>query len=280
MRTILTIAASVFLGLVAVILLRMSIGSPRPPQLPVMKGVPVVVAAETIARGATLTPTLLKVVEFPPTAVPAGAFEAVAQVTGAGPAAREALRSIVPGEPVLASKISEPGVKSDLSLAVHAGMRAISLRSNDVAGVAGFVLPGDRVDVLLTRASSAGGKDEVSETQALAQNILVLAADQEDSDETNKPVVAKSITLEVTPAQAQSISLAQSVGAVSLALRHAGDDANSARPVTFLSDFAPAAPRPAHVVRKARLEPSGPSDMFQVRVTRGVQAVSYDVSRP
>lgn len=274
-RRIVTIAVSTLLGLIAVIVVRNFTASARAPQVvAVAKGVPVVVATQPIARGVTLVPTLLKVVDFPKDSVPAGAFQAVTQLTGAGSAARQALRAIVPGEPVLASKITEPGGKSVLSLSVQAGMRAISLRSDDVAGVAGFVLPGDRVDVLLTRSKSVGGKEGVVATQALAQNVLVLAADQVANEDADKPVVAKSITLEVTPEQAQSISLAQSVGVVSLALRNVSDDSANSRPATFLSDIDGVKPRPARKPRRAK------SEVFEVHVIRGVKAATYAVSRP
>ena len=127
-------------------------------------------------------------------------------------------------EPLLVGNVSGPGGKLNLSSTVAPGMRAVSLRSNDVAGVGGFVLPGDRVDILLTRATGSGEHTDTV-TQILAENVRVLGVDQSDNDQADKPVVAKAITVEVTPEQAQSISLGQTVGTVSLTLRHVADDA-------------------------------------------------------
>src|SRR6185436_19841637 len=103
-----------------------------------------------------------------------GSFRTVNELVGAGPTARLALRSLAPNEPILPSKVSGAGGKLNLSGVLTQGMRAVSLRSNDVAGVAGFVLPGDRVDILLTRQLA----DNSSVTQVLAENVRVLGVDQ------------------------------------------------------------------------------------------------------
>src|SRR6266550_948000 len=110
--------------------------------------------------------------------------------------------------------------------------------STDVTGVGGFVLPGDRVDVLLTRTVSGGNDANNTVTQVLAENVRVLGVDQSANDEADKPVVSKAITVEVTPDQAHSIALGQSVGTVSLTLRRVADDAPLARKSTAVSDLA------------------------------------------
>jgi pilus assembly protein CpaB len=160
------------------------------------------------------------------------------------------------------------------------GMRAVTFRSNDVAGVAGFVLPEDRVDVLLTRDASTGNQDSDLLTQVVADNLKVLAVDQVDDDVAGKPIVAKAITLEVTPEQSMRIALAQAAGTVSLALRQVGDAEPVEMGVTRVSDFgggyraAPAA-RPAYRPAVRRSAPSG----AQVAVTRGVEVTSYTLMR-
>ena len=153
---------------------------------------------------------------------------------------------MVVNEPILPANVSDPGGKGNLSSLVAPGMRAVSLRSNDVVGVGGFVLPGDRVDVLLTRTmTGTNAASQQSLTQILAENVRVLGVDQSDSDEENKPVVAKAVTVEVTPDQAESISLGESVGTVSLSLRHVADDAPLKQTVLTVSDLGPVGPHHA-----------------------------------
>jgi pilus assembly protein CpaB len=116
-------------------------------------------------------------------------------------------------------------------------MRAFTIRVNDVEGVAGFVLPGDRVDVALTRQKDANGKDR-SSTDIVLQNTRVLAIDQIADERNDKPAVVKAVTLEVDTAGAQKLSLAASVGTLSLMLRRAGESALEATRVITLSDLA------------------------------------------
>ena len=281
MRTVTTLAVALFLGLMAVLLVRGYLQSGPKPTAPTPSGgstVAVVVAATPMARGQALQPGGLKIVAYPASSVPAGSFRTVAQLV-AGTAPRIALRAMAADEPVLAEKVSTPGEKLTLSEALTPGLRAVSLRSNDIAGVGGFVLPGDRVDVLLTRTSGSGDQSSAV-TQAVAENVLVLGVDQSDNAEANKPVVAKAITIEVTPDQAQAISLGESVGTLSLSLRHISDQAGLLRKATTVAQLgftrpppsAAAAPRPP---RRSAL-PYG----IQVRVTRGVEMSNYTISNP
>ena len=274
-RTIATLAVAVFLGIIAVLVVRAFLTSPtrNPQQAQQGATVAVVVAAKPIDRGLVLTPDLLKVVNFPAEAAPPGAFQNVAQLTAAGQSGRIATRSLALNEAVLDSKITGPGGKLTLSTAVLPGMRAVSLRSSDVAGVAGFVLPGDHVDILLTR-TLGGGEHEQTITQALAQDVLVLGVDQSSNDESDKPVVARAVTVMVTPMQAETISLAQAVGQVSLALRHVADDVPLNRLAVTAGDlgFGGFAPRRATAVRvRSR---SG----ADVTVTRGVETTGYTLA--
>jgi pilus assembly protein CpaB len=202
----------------------------------VSNAAPVVIAAADIQRGVAITPTMLRLVSYPRDAVPAGAFGNAASLVGDPAKPRIALRAIGANEPILPSAISGPNGNLNLSGAVGPGMRAVSLRSNDVAGVGGFVLPGDRVDVFLTRSVGTGDKQETV-TQTIAENILVLGVDQSADDQSSKPVVAKAVTVEVTPEQAQAISLGQSVGTVSLALRHPADNEPLARNAMTVADL-------------------------------------------
>lgn len=278
-RTIATLFVAIMLGVFAVILVRNYVGANQAKQAPQVAGVPIVVATQAIPRGTVLQPNLLKVAHVPPEAAPEGAFQTVEQLAGAEGQQRVALRTIAPNEPLLPTKISGPGGRAILSATVAEGMRAISLRSNNIAGVAGFVLPGDHVDILLTRNLEAGN----SVTQTLADNVLVLGVDQNPSDESDKPQVASAVTIQVTPAQAHTITLAQSVGQVTLALRSVSDQGLPSRRATTVAElgFVPR-PKPAPAVAAAPARPPGPAPMFQpsgdvVRVTRGTDVTGYQL---
>lgn len=289
-RTIATLSVAILLGLIAVLAAQFWLGRQRQAdqQSAALAGtLPVVVASQPIGRGMALTPALLKVVRYPQGSVPPGAMSSIEQATAGGQ--RLVLRPLAPNEPVLPGKITVPGGRVNLSAAMTQGMRGVTFRSNDVAGVAGFVLPGDRVDVLLTRdvggpAGTDAGKMNVV-TQVLAENIKVLGVDQVSDDTAEAPVVAKAITLEMTPDQAQAISLAQAVGNVSLALRQVADEEPVTRQVTTVADlggyrsfattpvsYSPRAYAPRAAAPRA---PSGP----EVKVTRGVETKSYTVAR-
>jgi pilus assembly protein CpaB len=285
-RTLLTMAVAVVLGLVAVFLVRNYIGQAQrnPTQAAGPGGMkPVVVAAAPIQRGAALAPNLLKVVEYPADAVPPGAVGTVAELGTPGPNGRLSLRSLGPNEPILMSQVTGPGGKVTLAAVVNQGMRAVTVRSNDVAGVAGFVLPGDRVDILLTRPN---GDQGAPVTQVLAENVRVLGVDQLADDAADKPVVARAVTLEVTPDQADIVSLAQAVGSVSFTLRHVADETPLEHHAATVADLAlkdrlapPVRKVAAGPPRRPKAAPVEPSDQVQVRVTRGVDTAGYSVSK-
>lgn len=271
-RTIATFVVAILLGLLAVLLVRNYLHSARPAgQQTAGATVPVVVASAVIDRGKVLEAPELKVANYPADSVPTGAFHNIADLTGAAENKRVAIRPLAANEPILADKISGPGGRTLLSTTLTEGMRAVSLRSNDIAGVAGFVLPGDRVDILLTRQV---GTQQV--TQALAENIRVLGVDQNIDQGANQPQVARAVTVEVTPDQAQAISLAQAVGNVSLSLRHVSDQLPLVKRATTVADLSPVGVRPqgvtAAVVRRAHAAMAD-----QIHVVRGVDSVAYQI---
>jgi pilus assembly protein CpaB len=268
-RTITTLAIAILFGVIAVALVRNYISAAKPQAQQAAASAPVVVATMAIERGKLVEPTELKVVNYPADAVPAGAFHNITDLTGAAADKRVALRAIAPNEPILPEKISGPGGRLVLSASLTPGMRAVSLRSNDVAGVAGFVLPGDRVDILLTRAAGAS-----QVTQVLAENVRVLGVDQLDDEAANKPQVARAVTVEVKPDQAQAISLAQAVGQVSLTLRHVSDELPLTKRATTVADLNVGTGRPV-VARAIVRRAARPSD--SVSVVRGLETVGYRV---
>jgi pilus assembly protein CpaB len=177
----------------------------------------IVVAKQPLRFGTELSAAALKETPWPDQALPAGAFHKISEIISGG--RRVVLTAIEANEPVLAVKITGAGERATLSALVHKGMKAVTIRVNDVEGVGGFVLPGDRVDVVLTRQIDKGS----ATTEVVLQDARVLAVDQVADERAAKAVVAKSVTLEVSTVQAQKVWLAASVGNLSLLLRKAGE---------------------------------------------------------
>src|SRR5215475_11488352 len=196
----------------------------------------IVVATKPLRFGNELSSASLREVSWPEEALPAGAFRTISEIVDAG-GRRVVLTAIDPNEPVLSSKITGPGQRATLSATLQDGMKAVTIRVNDVEGVAGFVLPGDRVDVALTRQKDSNGKDK-SSTDVVLQNVRVLAIDQTADERNDKPSVARAVTLEVDMASAQKLALAASIGSLSLILRKAGDAAADATRAITLSDLS------------------------------------------
>ena len=177
----------------------------------------VVVAKQPLRFGTELTAAMLQEVPWPAGAVPSGSFAKINDVISGG--RRVVLAAIEANEPLLALKITGAGQRATLSALVKPGMKAVTIRVNDVEGVGGFVLPGDHVDVVLTRQLDKGS----ATTEVVLQNTRVLAVDQTADERSFKAAVAKSVTLEVNTIEAQKIWLASSVGNLSLLLRKAGE---------------------------------------------------------
>ena len=195
-----------------------------------------VVATKPLRFGNELSSSSLREIAWPEESIPAGAFRRITDIVDAG-GRRVVLSAIESNEPVLSTKITGPGQRATLSATLQDGMRAVTIRVNDVEGVAGFVLPGDRVDVALTRQKDSNGNNH-SSSDVVLQNTRVLAIDQIADDRNDKPAVVKAVTLEVDTAGAQKLSLAASVGTLSLMLRRAGESSVEATRVITLSDLA------------------------------------------
>jgi pilus assembly protein CpaB len=192
----------------------------------------IVVASAPMRFGTHVVPDSLREVSWPDAAIPVGTYSSIAELTAGGK--RIVLASIERNEPILRTKITGPGQKATLSAVIQDGMRAVTVRTNDVEGVAGFVLPGDHVDVLLTRQSErASGMNDV-----VIQNARVLAVDQLADDAADRPTVARAVTLEVDTVAAQKIALAASLGSLSLMLRRAGEQHMDATRRITASDLA------------------------------------------
>ncbi len=216
---------------------------------------PVAVATAEVSLGQPLNPNLIRTVNWPSASVPPGAFKDPKALDG-----RVVRTSLEPGEPVIESKLAPQGTKGGLSAVIGEGKRAITVRVNDVVGVAGFALPGNYVDVIVnTQEPEAKNTDpQQSISKIVLEKILVLAVAQQVSRDDTQPKVVNAVTLEVTPDQAEKLDLARSVGSLSLVLRNQIDDralpTGGATKVTLLGKPAAPASTPVVAVAPARVK--------------------------
>ncbi|MGU7782969.1 Flp pilus assembly protein CpaB [Burkholderia sp. PU8-34] len=215
----------------------------------------VAVATTDLNLGEPLGPNQMRTVSWPTASVPPGAFSDTKELEG-----RVVRTSLTRGEPVLESKLAPLGTKGGLSAVIGAGNRAITVRVNDVIGVAGFALPGNYVDVIVNTQEPGKTDNQQSISKIVLEHILVLAVAQQVSRDDTAPKVVNAVTLEVSPDQAEKLDLARSVGTLSLVLRNQVDketmNTGGATKVTLLgTPPAPAAaPAPAPVrVRTVRV---------------------------
>lgn len=171
--------------------------------------------------GAKLSVEAVELVDWPRASVPPGAFTDVKALEG-----RVTRAALARGEPVLEARLAPVGTKGGLSAVVGEGKRAMTVRVNDVIGVAGFALPGTYVDIMVnTRTPGARHEDDQDRaiSKIVLERILVLAVAQEANRDETKPKVVNAVTLELSPAQAEALDLARSVGTLSLVLRNQVD---------------------------------------------------------
>jgi pilus assembly protein CpaB len=257
--TIVMIAVAAIFGLLAVFVAQAWLNSQAEARLKdfdAQKGKPIaartlVVANKPLRFGNELTADALREAPWPEGTLPSGAYAKISDVLSGGK--RVVLTAIESNEPVLAMKITGPGQRATLSALVAPGMKAVTIRVNDVDGVGGFVLPGDRVDIVLTRQEK-----ENASSQVLLQDVRVLAIDQIADERASNPTVPKSVTVEVDTVAGQKLGLAASIGTLSLLLRKAGEttSVNAAR-VTLKDLFS------------ELIGDAGRSDATTIVVTRG-----------
>lgn len=225
-RNLILLAVALVIGLIAVFLANTYFSGVEEQQQRVaeqQKLARIVVAGQDISFGTPLNSQNLRVANFPANSVPVGAFTSLEAATKGG---RVALRPIVVGEPVLASKVSGADGRAVLSANLPVGKLAFSIPVNAVSGVGGFVRPGDIVDVLLTRpipGDGTGGNDKM--TDVILEAVPVLGIDLVADEKNTTPSVAKTATLEVDTLGAQKLALSIQLGTLSLALRNVADQA-------------------------------------------------------
>lgn len=221
----------------------------------------VAVAAVDVAAGTRLTPEMLMMVDWPSGSLPAGAVNNAALLKE-----RVVKLDVVKGEPVIEGKLAPVGTKGGLSAVIAEGKRAMTVRVNEVVGVAGFALPGNYVDILVhaERDDAKGDGKPISKT--VLEHVLVLAVAQEAGRDDTKPKVVSAVTLELSLEDSEKLDLARSIGTLSLVLRNQTDPAKvDTRGATRSELFGEAqivkAAVPARVLRRAttqKVAASGP----------------------
>lgn len=244
----------------------------------------IVVAAAQLPFGTLLTEDNTTEIPWANAQLPDGAYAKKFDLLKDG--RRVVLSAIERSEIVLKTKVTAPGQRASLSTLLEEGQRAVTVRVDDVRGVAGFILPGDRVDVMLLRSENHPGGPENS-ADVLLEYVKVLAIDQllnERPDQSTQATVAKAVTLQVSPEQAQKVLLAGNIGKLSLVLRQPGEGRGSqARRITD-EDLGPAfarreIPKPTPVVSPAATEPKPVSDNAKVTIYHGTDSKIYEVTR-
>jgi pilus assembly protein CpaB len=237
----------------------------------------VVVARTRLDFGTNIEQAHLSEAVWPADSVPPGTYRTISEILKPGEN-RAVIRGIEVGEPIFAAKISGSGQRATLSAIVDENKRAMTIRVNDVVGVAGFVLPGDRVDILLTRQAG-----EAFVTDILLQSIHVLGVDQLANDRTEEAMVVKAVTVEVDPVEAQKLTLAAQVGTLSLALRSEADTKPVAARTIGLGDLrggsAPAVVVDRPIIRPIARAPSVDNSAAKIKIIRSLQSKSYSVRR-
>lgn len=211
----------------------------------------VLVAKRELNYGKRLGPKDLQWVQWPKAALPPGSFTSVEALFGEkGDQSRVVLRSIEPGEPVLEGKITKMGESPRMAMNVGDGNRALAISVDATAGVAGFVAPGDRVDIMLIRKIEGQLVSSI-----VLQDVPIIATDQRSNTEATSPRLFRMVTVEVSIRDAQKLALAQQVGRLSLTLRGLSESTEGAiAPVTAqeLNDYSkPEDPRLKVRVRRA-----------------------------
>jgi len=230
---------------------------------------PILVAAKDLEFGHKLSADDIRSIDWPKDSVPKGAFDNMEALTGNN-GQRTVLAKIAANEPILAHKITGSGQEATLAARIGADMKAVTIRVNDILGVAGFVQPDDRVDIFLTRNERAPGDDPAESnayTSVLLQGVRVLAVDQV-TERTGKAQPPKAVTVEVSTLDAQKLTLAASIGQLSLALRRAGvAEQHTTRPVVITDLSKPVEPSADAPVMNRR----------PVTIVRGGERTEYQV---
>lgn len=288
-RNLIILGAAVLLGLVAVYLANTWFSGVETRQQRVahqQNMVRIAVASQPLQFATPLSSSNVRLVNWPEDSVPRGAFRSLDPLLQPG---RLALRSIAPGEPILLDRVSGKDGRAALSYDLPEGMRAISIPVSAVSGVSGFVLPGDVVDVLLTRQIPGdGATDSDKMIDVILESVRVLAIDQMANEKSTDPKIGKTAVVMVDMAGAQKLTLARELGSLTLALRNvehqmaSGPTTMTSREIgkrMFIRERPSGPPvqlasAPVSTAPFAPARPLGPTML----VVRGTQGTSYEVN--
>lgn len=295
-RSLIVLGLAILLGLAAVFIANSYLTGVEEQAETVDKTmVRVAVARVPLEYGTAVTNENIRFVTWPRASLPAGTFASTKGLVVPGQP-RVALRPIEVNEPIMQSKLSGEGGRASISAILLEDKRAVAVRVGDVSGVAGFVLPGDSVDVFITRQVEEGDRSE-QVTDVLLQNVKVIAIDQNANDNADQPKVSKTATLEVEQIDAQKLVLGEKVGSLSLALRNVANQETDAVQTVSIDDlqdgayggqyrspsasYASYSPSPSYrgrrIVRRAT-RPKPPTTAT-VQIVRGTGTTNYEVKR-
>ena len=222
-RNFLVLAGALLIGLVAVLIANGVFSGVEQQQQRIAEQnrmVRIVVASQALAFGTPLSSQNVRLVNWPASSLPQGAFTSLEEATKS----RVSLRPLVTGEPVLASKVSGANGRATLSANLPVGQLAFGVPISDITGAGGFIRPGDVVDVLVTRKIPGNGSSESDKmTDVLLESVPVLGIDQVSDENKTEPAIGKTATLQVDTFGAQKLALAQQLGILTLALRNVAD---------------------------------------------------------
>jgi pilus assembly protein CpaB len=223
----------------------------------------VVVAANTLPLGARLQASQVRLIAWPAGEAPVGSFNRLEDCVG-----RALITQVVANEPILEQKLASRESGAGLPAAIPEGMRAVSVRVDDVMSVAGFAMPGTMVDVLVTGDLGAGGNGN-SVTKNILEYVRVLAAGQQiQQDKDGKPQTVAVVTLLVDPEQANKLAMASTNGKIQLSLRNT-IDSKEAKPAPVFKSSLFGGEAPATVAVKARVPAAPKPPMYAVEIIRG-----------
>jgi len=212
----------------------------RPIQAQARATTRILTAAMNLPLGTKIESRHVATIEMIPGQEPAGTFRDLKEVEG-----KLTIVNVTPGEMLMTPMFAKEGAGSTLASVVSNDKRAVTVRVDDVVGVAGFLLPGNRVDVVATRKDDRTG---VVTAETILSNIKVLAVDQTAAANSNEPVVVRAVTLEVTPQDAEILLKGKAAGSIQLALRNPLDESDARRkpePVMAIAKVPVHAPPPA-----------------------------------
>ena len=246
-----------------------------PSQGPAMATQPVVVAAADLGLGTALSKDDLKIVQFPQGAAPEGSFTQPNELVGRG-----LIVPMVKNEPILGAKLASKEAGAGLPPVIPEGMRAVSVRVNEVVGVAGYVLPGNRVDVVATASPTEKRADTTSKVVLSNVQVLTAGTRMEQNQDENKPVQVTVVTLLVNPEQAERLALASTEGKIQLALRNPLDtsapETPGIRTAGLLGGKPAAAPAATGRSSKPRSTNPGPVTMPAPEPAASVEIIRGD----